>query len=761
MARRRGGGTFQRILELVLDRRTARQTQRQVQSALNKGTDPKAARKNLTAVERGMRAVRAAALALGAVMLTAFSVRALKQFGSEVEQSRRTLIRMTGASGEALQSLQGDVRAVFAQVPESLGQVSTAVGTLNTLLGINGEMLQRTARAALDFARANEVDVASAAELVGQLVNRFNLEAAHAEGLMDRLTVAGQRTGASVTDLANNLLQAGPALSTLGFSLNEQIALVGELSRRGIDASQVTRRLSMTLSRFAQAGARDGREAWEMLIQSIQEAETELDAVGIATEAFGTRGAALAIDIRQGVLEIEGLTEALRGADGALADTEKAARTLGDELRTAGNRIRAQFMPAVEWVTRTAIPGIITAFEHGVRAIQFIADAVFLSFSRVQEGFHLVRRTMLQALGRDTSEVERSLRAVRTQIAVIEEGLFEWGVGTEKNRRETENLAGAFDEVRDAAAAASTAALQGTEEAIRREKERLTLIRQAVDLGIAESAEKVELLSRYRAITKEIEAGNVALARRVELVREQRAIEESLGLDAPTLTPPTIPDQQIAVGIGPVESMFGERARMEVDEFAWNLANTLEDPSIQRAAINAGHGISNAFRDAFSAVVQEGEGMAGMFEALFRGTGSAIAGMLAEVASSKVAENIAYAIESVATGLRLSAIGHPGASAAFAAAKEHGAAAAAWALLAGVSGGAQGAIGGGVSGGVPSGAVDPAGRQLRADRAGAEIHIHVDPIRSDSPSHQRALGKAVDQWQQRTGGSIQIHRRSS
>lgn len=754
----RGGRVFRRIVELVLDRRSAQKTERDTKEALDKGTDPKKPTQNLNAIQRGMQALRKAAVALGGVLLAVFSVRAILRFGNEVEESRRTLIRMTGASGAALRALQEDTRAVFREVPESMREVSVAVGTLNTLLGITGEQLRRTTRASLDFARANEVEVATAAELVGQIINRFGLDAEHAEGLMDRLTVAGQRTGASVTGLANNLLQAGPALSTLGFSLNEQIALMAELERRGISASEVTNRLVLSLGRFAREGARDGAEAFRMLVDSIEGAETELEAIEIATDAFGRRGAALALDIRAGVLEIEGLTAALRDADGALAETEKAAGTLADEIKTAAGALMDRLNPGIEWLARSAIPWVLRQLENLVKGIQFATDAVFSQFLRLREGFLMVQLGINRVLRRDTTEIERGLRVVRAQMAAVREAAFGLWAETSDARAETEGLAEAFDEARNNATGAANAAQEGLEEALRQERERLALIRQAVDLGIAENGEKVELLSRYRQITQELRAGNVALERRVELTREAAEIQRAMGLEAPDLTAPTMPSSRRPVGIGAQESILGERPRQEIDEFRWELANMLESPTIQRAATNAAHGITNAFRQGFDAIAREGEGLAGMFEAIFRGAGSAIMGMLAEVASSKVAENVAYAIESLAHGLRLSATGNPGAAAAFAAAKEHGAAAAAWTLLGGASAGAQGAAGGGVvSGGVPSGAADPLGRQIdQGQRAGPDITIHIDGVDPRNPRHQELVGRTSREYQERYGGRITV-----
>ena len=56
----------------------------------------------------------------------------------------------TGASGEALEGLKDDFKALNGSVVADGTEIATVIADLNTRLGLTGETLQKAARAALD-----------------------------------------------------------------------------------------------------------------------------------------------------------------------------------------------------------------------------------------------------------------------------------------------------------------------------------------------------------------------------------------------------------------------------------------------------------------------------------------------------------------------------------------------------------------------------------------------------------------------------------
>jgi TP901 family phage tail tape measure protein len=752
------GNGIRQFFRLIFDRESAERVKRDTQRALGEATDSRPVERQTGRIGRAMEGIGKIARRLGPIITAAFSVRALIRFGNQVEESRRRLVRMTGASGAALRGLQADTRAVFRGVPESLGEVSTAIGTLNTLLGLTGPALQRTTRAALSFARVNEVDVAQSAELVGQLINRFNLEAADAEGLMDRLTLAGQATGASVTGLANNLLQAGPALDALGFSLNQQIALMSELERRGISASDVTRRLALTLSRFAEGGARDAGEAWQMLVEGIQQAETDMEAISLATEAFGSRGAALALDIRAGVLEIEELTKQLSEADGTLRDTEASSRTAGQALKELGNTILSDLTPAINAGTnafRWLVDFLRGTYETVVRTATNLVAGLVLGWQAAHSAILRLRITVNRALRRDTTELEASLRQVREQIRVTRETI--WLINNDVDDMADGALRSgdAFARQREQAEG-TREATEGSAEAVRDEVRELARGLELRTLTGQELLRAVELEGQIRDRLRE---GNLALEERNRLAEQLRALAPVTARVQPEIQAPTMPagGGLMEVNIGRVDD--GGRGALErqkafVDDYAQHWQD--QNRAILQAGQAAAWGVQRAWGMAFESMFTEGAAVGTFFEGLMRGMAGAGFQALEEYASAKVAQNLAEAAEQFARALGWSFLNPAQAAASKASAAQHLAAAGLWAAIGGGAGAAGRAVTGsraGMTGGLSRGERDP---MRGPQNIGPDIHIHIDGVDPRNPRHQRLIGETDRFYRERYGGRIRV-----
>ena len=158
------GNPIRKLVQLVLDKAAAKKTEDD-------------AKKTLSGVDKAMKDVGETAKKIGTWIAGAFAVREIIRWMQSVDEARGRLVTLTGATGETLRGLQRDTQAVFAQVPQSIEEVATAVGTLNTLLGLTDEPLQHVTKSALDFADVNNMDVAASATLVGQLLNRYGLSA--------------------------------------------------------------------------------------------------------------------------------------------------------------------------------------------------------------------------------------------------------------------------------------------------------------------------------------------------------------------------------------------------------------------------------------------------------------------------------------------------------------------------------------------------------------------------------------------------------
>ena len=139
-----------------------------------------------------MRAVGATIAAAGAAMAaTGFSV------GAAWEKSRDQIIATTGATGDALAALQADVRGL-AQDGFGLEPATRVITEVNRHLGLTGDTAQSLGKALLQSG-ADAGKFSTASEQLG-------LDAAGAEKFLDQLAVASQRSGVSIDDLSDEII---------------------------------------------------------------------------------------------------------------------------------------------------------------------------------------------------------------------------------------------------------------------------------------------------------------------------------------------------------------------------------------------------------------------------------------------------------------------------------------------------------------------------------------------------------------------------
>lgn len=171
---------IRRLIQLVLDRAAAQRAAQETQRALDKGTDPKKPKQNLGVIGRAMDGIKGAALRLGGVLAAAFGVRAIVRFGKEsiriAAESEAIWNRLAGQL-DAVGVNFSDVEAEVRKTARAL-QDTTRVGdedfaaVLTELVGISGDYgaSLREVRTVADLAAAKQIDLRTAAQLVGRVM---------------------------------------------------------------------------------------------------------------------------------------------------------------------------------------------------------------------------------------------------------------------------------------------------------------------------------------------------------------------------------------------------------------------------------------------------------------------------------------------------------------------------------------------------------------------------------------------------------------
>lgn len=292
--------------------------------------------------------------------------------GSQFDDAFDKIRTGTGATGEALEELKEDFRAVAKEVPASFEDIATAIADYNTRLGLSGEALQKLSAQTLELARITGQDLATVIENTSQSFQAFQLPTQEYGNALDFVFKVSQSTGISLQQLQQDLIKFAPALQQLGLGFQESATLIGQLEKAGVNVEQVLSGLNKAVATMAKEGVKDANEAIKLLFEQIKNAPTDIQATQVAIDTFGARaGPALATAIREGKLEYQDLLATLQGSNetilGVANDTKDWAERLAElknNVMLALEPIGEQFFGAIN----DLIPLIkdVTAFIAGL-----------------------------------------------------------------------------------------------------------------------------------------------------------------------------------------------------------------------------------------------------------------------------------------------------------------------------------------------------------------------------------------------------------
>lgn len=301
---------------------------------------------------KGTKAFEELSSVLTAVGITATlkeMAEAAYELADAFSEAEKTVVLATGATDEALSGLEDSMMNAYAAAKSSdLSSTAGAIGEINTRLGLTGNELENVTGLFLDYANITNQDVVSSVGNVTKLMNQWGVELSNVEGLMDKLSYAGQISGINVGTLTDSLVTNRAILEQVGFTLDESIGLLAQAELQGISVQTVMMGLRTAITNFSDDGL-DASVALREVIESIATLENESDATALAIDTFGSRaGAVLAGSIRGGQLSIDNLSSSLENASGTLEKTAEASQTLGEKWQQSSNKVKTAFTSAIE-----------------------------------------------------------------------------------------------------------------------------------------------------------------------------------------------------------------------------------------------------------------------------------------------------------------------------------------------------------------------------------------------------------------------------
>lgn len=289
---------------------------------------------------------------LGLVGAVGEVVNKVNELGETWENLGHTIEIQTGATGEHLEELKGQVGDVYKGVTNSMGDVANIVSAVNTVFKDSGKGAEDVSKQIANLsAMTGQVNVDS----LGMAFKGFNIggDAAQQQSVIDGLLRTAQDTRTPVNDLISSMQRIAPTMDAAHISMKDTLAMFDEFGQAGIKPQQTF----FLMNKAAADATKTGKDFHTVLtdtIAAIKNAPSEQEAEKIAKGVFGPSsargGATVAVQaIRSGNLNLDPAALAgLENWDGLVNKTRQDTMTWHDQWTLFTHNMSVSLRPVSE-----------------------------------------------------------------------------------------------------------------------------------------------------------------------------------------------------------------------------------------------------------------------------------------------------------------------------------------------------------------------------------------------------------------------------
>lgn len=322
----------------------------------------------------------------------------LVKLASDFQEANNTIRIGTGATGEALQGLQNDFKAVYTSVNTNISDASQVIADLNTRTGLSGESLQTLSTQMLRLAKITGEDINTLIPASTRMFKDAGISTEDYGDALDYTFKVSQSTGIGVSRLQELMTKFGGPLRQMGFDWQTSAAMLGKFEKEGVNTELVLGSLRIALGKMAKEGISEPNKALQEMITRIKEAGTAGEANTLAMEMFGAKaGPDMAAAIREGRLDLDELISSIGGSSETIEKAAKDTETIGDKFIILKNKMAVSLEPLGT--------KLIEAVESAMPSIEKLIDGVtgiiekFTSLSPAQQDLVIKFALIAAAIG--------------------------------------------------------------------------------------------------------------------------------------------------------------------------------------------------------------------------------------------------------------------------------------------------------------------------------------------------------------------------
>ena len=246
------------------------------------------------------------------------------------EKSLSTLKAVSGATKDEIAALSKQAKELGATTAFTAGQV-VELQTEFAKLGFPVSDIQNMTQSTLDAAAAMGSGLGETAKLTGATLKAFGLASTEAARVNDVLAKATSASALDFAKLSASMSTIAPVANSFGFSIEGTVALLGQLSNAGFDASSAATATRNLLLNLADANGKLAKSIGgpvkdlPSLVSGLEKLKKEGIDLGEALELTDKRSvAAFAtfLDGTDAVLELNDKLEQAGGTAQQMADTQ-------------------------------------------------------------------------------------------------------------------------------------------------------------------------------------------------------------------------------------------------------------------------------------------------------------------------------------------------------------------------------------------------------------------------------------------------------